>query len=163
MLEQQLAQSLSLLCVSLPCFFCVLHLPTYLMNLIGTVHWRLKLLVGSHLSHPHRRSLSFLFRSPFDVGYALQFISRNCPKIDKITTTDPTQWFQKGNIMPIPARATARVQSKQEVAKWQNVFRDRITDLQLCESFMLKGALLLQCHIQCFDICFEDYALPDHQ
>lgn len=78
-------------------------------------------MVGSHLSHTHRHSFSFLFCSPFDVVYALQFILRNCPKKDKIMTTDPTQWLQKGNIMPVPACATARVQTKQEVAKWQRI------------------------------------------
>ena len=58
MLEQQQAQSLS---VFLPRFASLLHLPTYLMNLICATHWRLKLLVGSHLSHTHRRPLSLSF------------------------------------------------------------------------------------------------------
>lgn len=55
MLEQQRAPALFLttVCASLE------HLPTYLMNLISTAHWRLRLLVGSPPSHTNSFCLAY--------------------------------------------------------------------------------------------------------
>lgn len=151
MLEQQQAQSLPLSLarsLSLPCFASLLHLPTYLMNLICTAHWRLKLLVGSHLSHTHRQNPSLFYSARCFMWFTL-FSSFWGTVLRKIRSRRQTQ--------PGGFRRATSCQSQHAPQKgsgvrgssgmMEDMCRDKITDLDLCEALMLKGALMHRCHV----------------
>lgn len=164
MLEQQQAQShYPSLCASL------LHLVTYLMNLIFTAHWRLKLLVGSHLSHTHMHgpTLPFCFLFSFYSACCFIWLTFFGPfwgivlrKIRSCWQTKPSG-FQKGNIMPIPSMCHS------EGPEWarnnkmaEDMFREWITHPELYESFIFKGALMSSRHASYLTLIFALKIMP---
>lgn len=116
---------------------CAFHFPTYLMNLISAEHHRFKLLVASHISTHHTNTLWVLLWAAFAFFNLLWGIVRS---IDKITT--------HGN--PVASGGWPGVSSSvqhREGPKRADVFRDGITDLKSCESFMLKDAPTHESHL----------------